>query len=93
MDSQLEGGPVTRTRSRFRIPDKLIVVHNSDSESQILENLPQQETQTDLPQINQPVNILDTQINIQAAEHQDNIVEQMGSNISIPALRNDTQEL
>ena len=64
-----------------------------DSKSQILENLPQQETQTDLPQINQPANILDTQINIQAAEHQDNIAEQTGSDISIPALRNDTQKL
>ena len=47
----------------------------------------------DLPQINQPANIPDTQINIQAAEHQDNIAEQIGSNISIPAPRNDTQEL
>ena len=47
----------------------------------------------DLLQINQPANILDTQINIQAAEHQDNIAEQIGSNIGIPVPRNDTQEL
>ena len=39
MDLQLEGRPTTRTRSQFRILDKLIVVHNSDSKSQILENL------------------------------------------------------
>ena len=47
----------------------------------------------DLPQINQLANILDTQINTQATEHQDNIAEQIGSNIGIPALRNNTQEL
>ena len=39
IDSQLESKLTTRTRSQFRIPDKLIIVHNLDSKSQILENL------------------------------------------------------
>ena len=58
-----------------------------------MENPPQQETQTDLPQINQSTDIPDMQIDSQVPEHQDNSTEQMGSNIGIPVLRNNTQEL
>ena len=69
MDLQTEGRLVTRTRSQFKILDRLIIVYNSDSQSQTLENPIQQETQTDLSQINQSTDILNTQINSQVSEH------------------------
>ena len=57
-----------------------IELYNSYSESQTLENTPQQDVQTNLPQIIQPAKILDTKIHTKATRHQENTLEQMGSN-------------
>ena len=49
--------------------------------------------QTNLPQIIQPVKIPDTKMHTKATRHQENTLEQTGSNIGITVLRNNTQEL
>ena len=61
-------------------------------ESQTLENTPQQDVQTNLPQIIQPAKIPDTKMHTEATGHQENASEQTGSNIGITVSRIDTQE-
>ena len=45
-----------------------------------------------LPQIIQPTKIPDTKMHTEATGHQENALEQTGSDIGITALRIDTQE-
>ena len=88
----MEGKSTMSTRQQFNTLVTVIELYNLYSESQTPENTPQQDVQTNLPQIIQPAKIPDTKMHTKATKYQENTSEQTGSNIGITVLRINTQE-